>query len=245
MLTGSGVIEPGQAALTLGTGAQLSVVSAKPAGSIYLNTFCHALPNLWYVMGALLAGAYALTWWQQIVNRPVERILADAAEAPPGCEGLLFRPHLNGERAPGMMGTKASFAHLTARHDAHHMSRAVLEGVAFALGDCLLNLRRVDVHPASIIFGGGGAKSDLWGQIIASTFNLPLTRLQGDEQTALGAAMLAAIGTGHFADFDEATRAWVRVADVIEPVAEWVPIYEEYFGKFRDALVDHVTKPRR
>jgi xylulokinase len=105
----------------------------------------------------------------------------------------------------------------------------------------LLNLRRVDVHPASIIFGGGGAKSDLWGQIIASTFNLPLTRLQGDEQTALGAAMLAAIGTGHFADFDEATRAWVRVADVIEPVAEWVPIYEE---KFRHYAPD-VTKPRR
>jgi xylulokinase len=111
------------------------------------------------------------------------------------------------------------------------MSRAVLEGVAFAMKSCLNTLRSVEVNPTRIIFGGGAAKGELWGQIIASTFNLPLTRLQGEEQTALGAAMLAAVGTGHFADFDEAARAWVRPADVIYPVAEWVSIYEEMLGK--------------
>jgi xylulokinase len=195
---------------------------------------------MWYVMGALLAGAYALTWWQQIVNRPVERILQEAAEAPPGCEGLLFRPHLNGERGPGS-SSNASFSRLTASHDARHMSRAVLEGVAFALGDCLYNVSKLGAVPTSIIFGGGGAKSDLWGQIIASTFNLPLTRLQGDEQTALGAAMLAAIGTGHFADFDAAAKAWVRVAEVIEPVAEWVPIYQQRYRSFWGINRDDVT----
>ena len=232
MLTGSGVVEPGQAALTLGTGGQFSVVAAKPAGSVLLNTFCHALPDMWYVMGALLAGGYALSWWQQVLNRPLDRILGEAADAPPGCEGLIFHPHLNGQREPGLAETTASFSNITGRHDARHLNRAVLEGVAFALNDRLNNLRRADANPERIIFGGGAAKGDLWGKIIASVFDLPLTRLHGDEQTAFGSAMMAAVGTGHFVDVNEAARAWVTPADTIEPVAAWVPIYEEMYANF-------------
>ena len=225
MLTGSGVIHPGQAALTVGTGGQLSVVSAKPAGNIWLNTFCHAEPGTWYVMGAILAAGYALTWWQSILKQPLDRMLRAAADVPPGSENLKFGPNLNGERVPGGLGKFGVFSGLTGRHEAGHMSRAVLEGVAYALRECQQNLRRVDVNPQHIVFGGGAARGELWGQIIASVLDMPLTLLQGEEQTALGAAMLAAVGTGHFANLSDGVAAWVKVEDVIDPVADWVGIY--------------------
>lgn len=235
MLTGSGVLEDGQAALTIGTGGQMSVVVTHPTPDPRLNTFCHAAPQRWYSMGAILAAGYALSWWQKITGGRLETLLKRAADAPPGCEGLIFRPYLNGERTPHMNPSlTAQFVGLTGRHTQSHLTRAVLEGVAFAMRDCLEALRGAGAAPNRMIFGGGGAKGELWRRIMASTLNLPLTTLKGGEQTALGAAMLAAVGSGQFASLEQAASAWVQTESEIVPNTDWAAIYQERYEVYKN-----------
>lgn len=223
MLVGCGVLEPGQAVLTIGTGGQLSVVTDKPQPDPRLNTFCHAVPNRWYSMGAILAAGYALSWWQRVCNAHLDALLKEAAKAPAGAEGIIFRPYLNGERTPHLDPTlTASFTGLTARHEQGHLTRAVLEGVAFAMRDCLNTLLEAGATPTSIILGGGGAQGNLWRQIMASVLNRPLQSIENSEQTAYGAAMLAAVGDGHSLN----ALNWVKSGETTLPIAEWVEIYQ-------------------
>ncbi len=226
MLIGCGVREPGQAVLTIGTGGQFSIVTDHPRPDPRLNTFCHAVPNRWYSMGAILAAGYALSWWQQVTNAHLDVLLKAAAQVPAGAEGVIFRPYLNGERTPHLDPTlTASFIGLTGRHGQGHLTRAVLEGVAFAMRDCLNTLLEAGAQPTSIILGGGGGKGTLWRQIMASVLNHPLQSIENTEQTAYGAAMLAAVGDGHkLADLN-----WVTFGETTLPVAEWVEVYKNGF----------------
>ncbi|MBZ0307088.1 MAG: xylulokinase, partial [Anaerolineae bacterium] len=117
MLIGCGVLEPGQAVLTIGTGGQFSVVTDHPQPDPRLNTFCHAVPSRWYSMGAILAAGYALTWWKNVINGHLEAVLRQAAKIPAGAEGVIFHPYLNGERTPHLNPQlTASFEGLTGHH---------------------------------------------------------------------------------------------------------------------------------
>jgi xylulokinase len=234
MLVGSGAIEPGQAVLTIGTGGQLSIVTNDPHPDSRLNTFCHAVPNHWYNMGAILAAGYALAWWQKVVGEDLETMLERAAQVPAGSEGLIFRPYLNGERTPHMNpDLTAQFLGLTARHEQGHLTRAVLEGVAFAIRDCLETLHQGGTAPQQLIFGGGGAKGKRWRQIIASVLGIPLVTLADEETTAKGAAMLACVGCQHVENIRQAVEAWVRYDEVIEPEVNWGEVYAEGYERFR------------
>jgi xylulokinase len=115
------------------------------------------------------------------------------------------------------------------------MTRAVLEGVAFAMRDCLETLHSVGAVPTSMRFGGGGARGELWRQIMASALNMPLTTLAGGEQTALGAALLAAVGCGSFATVEEAAAAWVQPVGDTLPEPEWVDLYQERYSIYRQS----------
>ncbi|RPJ01088.1 MAG: xylulokinase, partial [Chloroflexi bacterium] len=176
MLTGTGVVEPGRGAITLGTGGQITVVSAQPMidPDLRLNTFCHAVPNLWYTMGAILNGGMVLRWWRDIVGaQAYGDLLAEAALIPAGSEGLIFLPYLEGERTPHMdPDASGSFTGLTIRHGRAHMTRAILEGVAYAFRDCLNTLQAIGPTPDRFLIGGGGAQGDLWRQILASVLGV-------------------------------------------------------------------------
>ncbi|MFP4322989.1 MAG: xylulokinase [Anaerolineales bacterium] len=243
MLLGSGAIAPGDATLTLGTGAQLSVVSGFPMYDRRLNTFCHAAPQRWYHMGALLAGGFALDWWHRNSGQMLDALLEDAAQAPPGAGGVLFLPYLNGERTPHMNpNLRASFVNLHAAHESSSLTRAVLEGVAFALRDALGALHEIGAEPAELILGGGGSRSALWREIIASVLNLPLIHAPYTEPTALGAALLAAVGTGQFVDVDDGATQWVRYTTRTLPQPDWVVtyarIYAEDWPRWRPSLAN-------
>lgn len=238
MLVGCGAIAPGDTVLTLGTGGQLSVVTDRPHTNPRLNTFCHVERKLWYSMGAILTGGYALTWWQNIIGDDVEQLLALAEEAPAGSDGLIFKPYLNGERTPYMDASlRAQFLHLHGGHTQAHMTRAVLEGVAFAMRECLETLIEAGVYhhlaEAPIILGGGGTRGDLWPAILASVLERPLARLTHEEQTAYGSAMMAAVGFGQFKKLEDVVDAWFKPAEVIEPVVDWVKVYSERFNEYR------------
>jgi xylulokinase len=183
-----------------------------------LHTFCHAVPGAWHQMGVMLSAAGSLAWLRDLLDKPYDELLAAAARWKPGAEGLTFLPYLAGERTPHAdPDARGSFTGLTLRHDRGALTRAVLEGVAFGLRDALDLLAHV---PATARVSGGGARSDLWLEIIASVLELPLERVAVDEGAAYGAALLAG------------ADAPPRVTATIEPNPDWIEPYREARQRF-------------
>ncbi|MFN8512891.1 MAG: xylulokinase [Chloroflexia bacterium] len=138
---GMGVTEPGTVAVTLGTSGTVVAPTAapliEPEGR--LHAFCHALPDRWHLMGVMLSAAGSLQWYRDTSAPGADfaELVAEAAEAPPGSAGLLFLPYLSGERTPHPDPlARGAWVGLTARHRRAHLTRALLEGVAFGLRDC-------------------------------------------------------------------------------------------------------------
>jgi xylulokinase len=162
-------------------------------------------------------------------------MLGEAESVPPGCEGLIFLPYLAGERTPHAdPDARGAFCGLSVTHRRGAMTRAVLEGVAFALRDCLDTIRDVGATSTRGRVSGGGSRSRLWLQIVASALEMPLEVMATDQGSAFGAALLGGVAAGVFGDLDQATAACVRVTDVIDPVAAWIEPYREARGRFRD-----------
>jgi xylulokinase len=167
-------------------------------------------------------------------GEPAEKVVAEAEPWPPGTEGLTFLPYLAGERTPHVdPNARAAFAGLSLRHDRGALVRAVLEGVAFGLRDSLELLRSLGVEPVSARVSGGGARSNLWLEIVASVLGLPLERTAAEEGAAFGAALLGGVAAGVFADVHEAVAATVRVRDAVEPDPDWVRPYADGYQRFR------------
>jgi xylulokinase len=235
---GVGVHSPGPVSVVLGTSgvvfAPLEGFAADSRGSAHV--FCHALPGRWHAMGVMLAAAGSLSWFRRAFapGTPYDRLDAEAAAWEPGAEGLLFAPYLAGERTPHAdPAARGSFVGLSLRHDRGALARAVLEGVAYALRDCLEVVRRLgcaaDVGRAS----GGGARSELWLRIVASVLGLPLQRTVVEEGAAYGAALLGGVAAGVYRDVPEAVAACIRVRDEIEPHPVWQRIYADGYERFR------------
>ena len=236
---GVGVVRPGEAlSVVLGTSgvvfASTDGFAPDPAGRVH--AFAHAVPGAWHTMGVVLSAAGSLRWARDTIAPGVgfPELVAEAAQWPPGAEGLTFLPYLAGERTPHAdPEARAAFTGLSLRHDRGALVRAVLEGVAFALRDALdlVGETRDVVGRVS----GGGARSELWLQIVASVLELELERPAADEGAAFGAALLGGVAGGMWADVGEAVSAAVRPGGGrIEPVAGWVAAYREAAGRYRD-----------
>jgi xylulokinase len=233
---GVGVIEPGPLSVVLGTsGVVFSTLPAYAADPMArTHTFCHAVPGVWHAMGVMLSAAGSLTWLQGIVGESFERLLVEAEPWVPGAEGLTFLPYLVGERTPhANPEARAAFAGLSVRHDRGALVRAVLEGVAYALRDCLELLRDLGVEPTVGRVSGGGARSDLWLKIVASVLGVPLERMENEDGSAFGAALLGGVRSGVFGSVQEAVAACVRARETIEPDPAWSAAYESGYERFR------------
>ena len=234
---GVGIDTPGPASVVLGTSgvvfAALDGYSPDPRGA--LHTFCHAIPLTWHSMGVMLSAGGSLQWLSKALgNVPTDALLREAAEWPAGSEGLLFQPYLAGERTPHAdPDARGAFVGLTLRHDRGALARAVLEGVAYGLRDSLELLRAVGVVVEVGRVSGGGARSRLWLDIVASVLDLPLERTAAEEGAAYGAALLGGVANGVFADAHEAVSTCVRVRDRVEPVAELRAAYEDGYARYR------------
>ncbi|WP_354702165.1 Xylulose kinase [Paraconexibacter sp. AEG42_29] len=236
---GVGVVDPGgPLSVVLGTSgvvfAALGDFAADPAARAH--TFCHAVPGTWHAMGVMLSAAGSLQWLRDVVAPGVDfgTLVAEAAAWEPGVEGLTFLPYLAGERTPHAdPEARGSFTGLTLRHDRGALVRAVLEGVAFGLGDCLDVLTQTGATPTSGLAGGGGARSDLWLTIVASVLGLPLARTAVDEGAAFGAALLGGCAGGVWSGTAEAVAATVRTTSQVEPDPDWTTAYAEVRGRYR------------
>jgi len=235
---GVGVAAPGPVSVVLGTSgvvfAALPGFAADPQAR--LHVFCHAVPETWHAMGVMLSAAGSLQWLHDAIapDSPFDRLVAEAEGWPAGTEGLLFAPYLAGERTPHPdPDARGAFTGLSLRHDRGALVRAALEGVAYGLRDSLELLGELGVEATSGRVSGGGARSELWLRIVASVLDLPLERTAVEEGSAYGAALLAGVRSGAFADPADAVARCVRVRDRIEPEPGWVAAYADGHQRFR------------
>lgn len=216
---GNGLIRPGPVSCTIGTGGQLftPIERYQIDPQLRMHTFCHAVPGLWHWEAATLAAGLSLRWLRDevLAGQYTYQEMADAAmSVPPGAEGLLFLPYLEGERTPHMdPAAKGVFSGLTLRHSWKHLARAVMEGVVFSLRDCLDLMQGMGLSVERVVASGGGTKHPLWLQLQADILGVEVIKSESEEAAALGAALLAGIGVGAYTDFAEACRAGVRYSD--------------------------------
>ena len=235
---GVGAIEPGILALTLGTSGVVFAPTDGPAVEPdgRLHAFCHAAPGRWHVMGVMLAAAGSLQWYRDTLapDLSFDTLLAEAETVPPGSEGLLFLPYLSGERTPYPDPlARGSWVGLTLRHHRAHLTRSVLEGVAFGLRDCFELVRQTGAGTIrEVRVSGGGARSALWQRILASVLETELAAVDASEGAAYGAALLAGVGAGAWRDVAAAADG-VRTVGRISPEAGWIEAYQRLYPTYR------------
>lgn len=246
---GCGVVEPGTVACSLGTSGVLFAPALRyaPEPNGRLHTFCAATPDTWHWMGVQLSSAGSLDWWVKSVLRGAGEgdaftLLLDEAQAvAPGCEGLTFLPYLSGERTPHAdPDARGAFVGFSLVHTRAHATRAVIEGVSFGLNQILDLLRVLGLRPARMVTTGGGARSTFWLQLLANLMQMEVITTEGADGAAVGAAILAATGSGDFSSVKDATAAMVQFAGCIQPTTDGSE-YAEAQARF-DALY-HDLRP--
>jgi xylulokinase len=233
---GVGVDGPGPVSVVLGTSgvvfAALPAFAADPQARAHV--FCHAVPGSWHAMGVMLSAAGSLRWLRDLLGGEYDELLAEAEAAPPGSNALLFAPYLAGERTPHAdPNVRGAFVGATFAHDRGTLTRAVLEGVAYGLRDCLEVLRSLGIEATVGRASGGGARSGLWLRIVASVLELPLELTAVEEGAAYGAALLAGVAAGEWRDPQEAVAACVRVRATVDPDPAWSEVYAEGYARYR------------
>lgn len=232
---GMGCVSPDKIGVTVGTSgvvfAPLTNYVYEPQGR--LHAFCHAVPGQWHFMGVMLSAAGSLHWYRETLapDVPYDTLLG---EISPDSEGLYFLPYLTGERTPHPdPNARGAFIGLTARHTRGHMTRAVLEGVAFGLKDSFALIANAGL-PAQydVRISGGGAKSPVWQQIIADVLNAPLVNVNTLEAGAFGAALLGAVGIGAFSDIQTACSQTIVTGACITP-GDNAAVYESRYQTYQ------------
>ncbi len=237
---GVGAVGEGIVALTLGTSGVVFATAngpfIEPEGR--LHAFCHSVPDKWHLMGVMLSAAGSLRWYRDTFAplHSYDELLGPAANVPAGSDGLLFLPYLTGERTPHPDPlARGAFIGLTVRHKMAHMTRAVLEGVAFGLRDSFELMKSAGLGEITQVrVSGGGAKSALWRQILADVFGCELVTVNTTEGAAYGAALLAAVGAGAYSSVEAACDATVQVTGSTLPIPAQVKAYDKIYPLYRD-----------
>lgn len=237
---GMGAVEPGVVSLTLGTSgvvfATTPAAYIEPAGR--LHAFCHATPGMWHFMGVMLAAAGSLQWYRDTLAPGVEfdALLKGAENIPAGSEGLIFLPYLSGERTPYPDPlARGAFIGLTLRHTRDHMTRAVLEGVSYGLKDSFALIQNAGLGKITQVrASGGGTKSALWKQILASVLNVEIVTVNTTEGGAYGAALLAGVAGGAWKDVPDACNSCIKITGSTSPDPKQVETYNRVYSIFHD-----------
>jgi len=232
---GVGVVRAGEAFVSLGTSGVLFAANDgyQPDPSTAVHTFCHALPDTWHQMGVILAATDALNWYGRLVGCDVARLTDElGALQTPG--KTLFLPYLGGERTPlNSASVRGAFTGLEHATDRQAGTRAVLEGVTFAIRDCRDALAATGTRLENLLAVGGGSRSDYWLRLIATALDCPVQLpVAGDFGGAYGAARLALMAaTGAGAEI----ATLPKVARVIDPDPALSDAFDAGHSRFRAA----------
>jgi xylulokinase len=245
---GNGIVSTGIVSSTIGSSGVVFAFMEKPARDQKgrVHTFCHAVPQRWHVMGVTQGAGLSLRWLRDqfgalelslgtlLKEDSYELLTRQAAQAKPGCEGLIFLPYLMGERTPHLdANARGVLFGLTARHTRADVIRAVLEGVAYSLKDSFEIFKEMGVPVTQVRASGGGGRSSLWRQIQADIFDTEICTVATDEGAAFGAALLAAVGAGGFTSVEQACSESISLTNFTQPKAANRISYQEYYQIYR------------
>ena len=227
---GNGVVMPGVVSCTIGTSGVVFAHSDQPSYDVAgrVHTFCHAVQGAWHVMGVTQGAGLSLQWFrnQFAPGADYDALTAQAAQAPPGSQGLYWLPYLMGERTPHLdAAARGGWIGVTAKHTRADMIRALLEGVSYSQKDCLDIIEQMGVQVDSVRVSGGGARSPFWRQMLADVFGKRVVTLETQEGSAYGAALLALAGTGAHSSVPEVCNAVIREVDSISPQPDAAQVY--------------------
>jgi xylulokinase len=240
---GVGAIAAGEAVTSWGTSGTVLAPMHEPRvdPTLRAHTFCHVAPGTWYLMGVVLSAGGAFAWYRDQLARDLagtgdanERLNAEAATISRGADGVTFLPYLQGERTPHRdASARGAFLGLSLAHSRAHLTRAVVEGVCFALRDSVSILQELGMSPKQMLLTGGGAKSAFVRRLQAEVFGLPVCTVNREEGPAYGAALLAAVGAGAFPDLAAAVAATLSKSALEAPDAAAHEAYEEPYLRFK------------
>src|SRR5512147_2976358 len=246
---GVGAVEPGIVGLTVGTSGVVFATTpsalVEPEGR--LHAFCHAVPGMWHFMGVMLSAAGSLQWYRDTLAKEMsfDDLLKEAESVPAGSDGLQFLPYLSGERTPYPDPlARGAFIGLTLRHGRGHMTRAVLEGVAFGLKDSFTLIQNAGLGTVTQVrASGGGTKGPLWRQIMASVLEAELVTVNTIESGAYGAALLAGVGAGCWSDVPSACKSAIKITGSTNPdpvqseaYRKTYPLYQELYPALKSSF---------
>jgi len=239
---GVGSIGPeDDAYISLGSSAWLAVASERPLHDPLMRTFSfnHVVPGTFAPMATMQSAGSSLEWAAGLLKAPTGgsttvELLRGAEEVRAAQEGLFFLPYLMGERSPHWSTeARGVFIGLARHHDARHLTRAVLEGVAFNLRTCAQAFDAGGTAIPRVSVVGGGASSDLWLQIIADILGIPVSRRSTvSDANSLGCAITTLVGIGALDDFG-AARTLSSVSATFQP--EGAAGYRDAAEHFEDA----------
>jgi xylulokinase len=249
---GSGAVALGDSVITLATnGACRLVLPERLDPEIVLARHLFSWPlveEMWVCGGFTCSGAGSLQWLADLFGLPRDPqaytvLLEQAAQVPPGSRGILFLPYLAGRGSPSAdPELRGGFVHVGLDHGRAELARAVLEGIAFALREIYEEFSRLNLQFGAIRITGGGARSELWRQIVADVLERPVSRAGGD--STLGDAMVAAVGLRCYPDFATASAAMVKTTARAEPTSEEAATYRRVFRVFTQARDVLQSAPR-
>jgi xylulokinase len=245
---GNGIVRAGVVSATLGTSG---VVLAHADRPIYdplgrVHTMCAAVEGKWCVFGCMLSAGGSFQWFRDRLGQaevaqarrqkvdPYELLIARAAGAPSGSDGLFFLPYLTGERCPyADPNARGGWIGLTARHDRATLIRALLEGVTFGMADTLQVLRGMGLTIDTVRLSGGGARAPWWRQLQADIYDRPVATINTAEGPAYGVAILAGVGTGVWQSVPEACTAVIRETQRLTPHRSGARFYARAHAQYQ------------
>jgi len=236
---GTGAVRAGVVSLSLGTSGVVFATADEPfiEPDGRLHAFYHSLPGKWHLMGVMLSAAGSLRWHRDTFAPATDydTLLKPAVDVPAGSDGLFFLPYLTGERTPHPDPlARGAFVGLTVRHSFPHLTRAVLEGVSFGLRDSFELMKKAGLENISQVrVTGGGARSQLWRQILADVFEAEIVTVNAEEGAAYGAALLAATGSGVFRSVEEACDETIKITGATQPGKDQ-QVYENLYPLYCD-----------
>lgn len=232
---GCGTVTEGRAFTTVGTSGVVYAHTDKPIidklGRVH--TFCCAVPEKWHVMGVTQAAGLSLKWFREnfACDMSYHEMDEMVASVPPGAKGLIYLPYLMGERTPHLdPSARGVFFGISAMHEKKHFVRAVMEGVAYSLRDCMEVLKEMHIPIDNMLVVGGGAKSALWREIIAGVYGMPIQLMSSQEGAALGAAILGGVAANVYSTVENACERLCKSSQMQKPknVDEYDMVYSIY-----------------
>jgi len=246
---GSGVINSGNSIITLATnGVVRIVIPNRPNNNILLNHSLFSWPyidDLWICGGQTLSGAGSLNWFANITGirndaEAFSNLLVEASESPLGSNGIIFLPYLSGRGTPNLdPNLRGGFLHLSLEHERADMTRAVLEGISYAIMEIFDDIESLGYSITSVNLTGGGSQSILWQQILSDMLEKKVSN--AGEDATLGCAIVTAVGLGLYPNFLTATQNMVHENSISIPNPTHVRAYKQlkkYFYESRNAITN-------